>query len=263
MRTYTVNEAIFQSWTPASAYALGLIASDGSIGKKEIEITSVDIELLEAARTALNSNHPISATKGHSALRLRVGSRAMVNDLLRLGIPRNKSKILALPDVPDAVFFDFVRGCFDGDGGAYYKPGKSLFWKMTSGSITFLTQMEARISARLGIATRPVIEERGTKNGTPTCWYILVYLGEAALAIGHAMYEHADNLYLPRKRVPFQSYEQRPNPKPGNRRYDPIILSDDEKLAKLARKREHDRINAVKYRATRKIQAENVGLPVS
>ena len=110
------------------AYVLGFFTADGSMIKNKrgahfIEFQITDRDLLFKIRKTLGSEHKIATRKRNgnwkTIYRLQIGSGEMFNDLLALGMLPRKSKIISLPEIPDKYFFDFLRGCFDGDGCFY------------------------------------------------------------------------------------------------------------------------------------------------
>ena len=51
---------------------------------------------------------------------------------MKFGLTPKKSHTMKLPDIPDAYFFHFVRGYFDGDGGVYHYKNGGLDVKFSS-----------------------------------------------------------------------------------------------------------------------------------
>ena len=130
----TKNENFFKKWSPEMAYVLGFFTADGNMIKNKrgahfIEFQIADKDLLEKIKKAFNSNHKITVRKRRgiwkTSYRLQIGSKEIFNDLLKLGLTPNKSKIIKLPNISDKYFSHFLRGYFDGDGNvtiAKYKP---------------------------------------------------------------------------------------------------------------------------------------------
>ena len=145
------------------AYVLGFFAADGYITVNKrggqfwcIQIT--DKKLLEQIKKALKSEHKISVrpmrNKRESLLyRIQIGSIEMCNDLRNLGFSERKSRSLAVPNVPDKYFNDFVRGYFDGDGNVWIgrvhknreKYSLTLRTMFTSCSFGFLNCLHKRL----------------------------------------------------------------------------------------------------------------------
>jgi hypothetical protein len=111
-------------WSPEFAYAIGLLVTDGCLSPdgRHIIMVSKDLEMIENFKMCLKldnqiGNH-ISGT-GRTAFRIQFGDVNFYNFLLDIGLWPRKSKILESIAIPDNFFFDFLRGCFDGDGTFY------------------------------------------------------------------------------------------------------------------------------------------------
>src|SRR3989344_2065110 len=132
---YQFNKDFFKTWTPEMAYVLGFIYADGNIMDSVISRTqyvsfdSVDREIIEKIKIALSSNHtiqikpeklvthPNGTYKSKRGFRLRIGSREIFSDLLKLGLVPRKSLVTEFPeDIPVDCLGHFMRGYFDGDG---------------------------------------------------------------------------------------------------------------------------------------------------
>ena len=157
----TKNENFFKKWSSEMAYVLGFFCADGSMTQNKrgacfIEFQITDEDLLEKIKTVLGSNHKITARKRDpkfkTSYRLQIGSKAIFNDLINLGIVPQKSKILKFPKIPKKYLSDFVRGYFDGDGNVVVSQynrknrkshkGRTMFAGFTSGSKNFLVGLQ-------------------------------------------------------------------------------------------------------------------------
>lgn len=112
------------SWSPDMAYVVGLITSDGSLSKdnRHIDFTSKDLELVKLYRSIIKQGAKIGikhSGKGFPYYRVQLGDVAFYDFLIAAGLLPNKSKLLKAIKVPDNLFPDFLRGCFDGDGCVY------------------------------------------------------------------------------------------------------------------------------------------------
>ena len=163
----TKNENFFKKWSPEMAYILGFFAADGSMIKNKrgahfIEFQITDKELLEEIKKLLGSNHKISIlnknTKWKTAYRLQIGSKKIFNDLLLLGITKNKSKKIKLPKIPEKYLCHFVRGYFDGDGNVTFgyfkksdrtKKSPAIITRFTSGSKDILEELKLTLTNSL------------------------------------------------------------------------------------------------------------------
>ncbi len=209
------------------AYVLGVLATDGSVGKYRFVLSSTDLELVEKVRRLIGSNHGITeiSPRGWSRkpqFRLSVSSLKFVNALAVLGIVPAKSLILKFPKVPEEFVRHFLRGCWDGDGSFFLDKSPAshrvLIATIVSGSKAFIEGIvQALFHAGIGKAPRliyraqrvasvcdPVtvhISERG-KNPS----YSVKLSGPKAIALGHFIYDSVpESIYLRRKHEVFRS----------------------------------------------------------
>lgn len=132
---YTCNFDFFEKIdTEQKAYWLGFISSDGWIsisdtgaGTIGIELQISDIDHLKKFNKDIGGNYKIDvfektcnlsndSIKLFKMCRIRVYSRKMVNDLIKLGLSNNKTENLTLPNIPQELMRHYIRGFFDGDG---------------------------------------------------------------------------------------------------------------------------------------------------
>ncbi len=120
------KQLIDTTWRPELAYAVGLLASDGCLSSdgRHVELTSNDTEQLETFKRALGIEHIKIGTKvsgycGMPTTRVEFGSVLFHAWLVSIGLTPAKSKTIGPLLIPDEYFFDFFRGCWDGDGCIY------------------------------------------------------------------------------------------------------------------------------------------------
>ena len=113
-------------WSPEFAYAIGLLVTDGSLSKdgRHINFSYKDLELIETFMACLQLKNKISrkasgSVKEKKYYQVQFGDVNFYRFLLGIGLTPAKSKTIAVIDVPDEYFFDFLRGHFDGDGSCY------------------------------------------------------------------------------------------------------------------------------------------------
>lgn len=152
------------TWRPELAYALGLLASDGSLSKdgRHIDFTSADIENIQNFQICLGLFDIKIGTKrsthdSHTNYyRLQFGDVLFYQWLLTIGFTTNKSLTISQIEIPKEYFFDFLRGEWDGDGTIYCSKDKR--WKSSyivslgfaSCSMIFLKWLQLEINKRLG-----------------------------------------------------------------------------------------------------------------
>ncbi len=110
-------------WSPKFAYAIGLITTDGNLSNdgRHIDFTSKDLELVKIFKSYLHLNNKIgkktrSTEKEKKYFRIQFGDVNFYKALLRIGLLPAKSKTIGPLRVQNSYFFDFLRGCIDGDG---------------------------------------------------------------------------------------------------------------------------------------------------
>lgn len=152
-------------WSSEMAYAVGLIATDGNLSKdgRHINFTSKDIDLIDSFKSCLNINNKVSEKTGGyegsgCCFQVQFGDVLFYDWLVSIGLTHNKSKTMGEIKVPDQFFFDFLRGCFDGDGSihAYWSPqwktSYVIYLKFTSASTLFLEWLNRTIKGLVGIS---------------------------------------------------------------------------------------------------------------
>jgi ribosomal protein S14 len=142
---YEINENFFSEWSTKMAWVLGLLFTDGWIRPSSISIWSMDMELLEKMKKALNTSKAIGITTQSYDKSKRIHTFAfyreqMMSDLNRLGLHQRKSHDMVFPDVPEEYMRHFIRGCWDGDGSIFVSRGK-LRGSYVCGSLTFIKRL--------------------------------------------------------------------------------------------------------------------------
>lgn len=194
-------------------YFLGLLSTDGNIQHNSIsiELQKKDGENILpyifnwAKRCKMRPKLDITKFRssklvqsGSEYMRLRIYS-TMLSRVIQTEykIPKNKSLILEIFDIPSAFFIDYLRGVFDGDGTIYLKQ-KRYDIEIYSGSKRYLEQLSNRICAILDNDTEHIrTRERSFANNS---LYVLMYYGKQAEKVADIMYSDIKNQpYLARK----------------------------------------------------------------
>lgn len=128
-RVYHLDEFYFDTIdTPAKAYYVGFIASDGCLyatGEPnkssivKISIAIQDEKILKLFQDELRTNKPLlyHTSHGCSYVDIEICSNKIVDDLVKIGLtPIRKTYGNTIPDIPDSLMPHFIRGYFDGDG---------------------------------------------------------------------------------------------------------------------------------------------------
>lgn len=149
---HSANYSVFETIdTEDKAYWLGFLFADGSItydtGSKkryvvEVSLKYSDLNHLEKLRQFIGTSKTITekkiklGDKEYLACRLQVYSKKMCEDLIKLGCTPRKSLTLFFPEIKPELRGHFLRGYFDGDGGAEHKSVEIL------GTIQFLNYIQ-------------------------------------------------------------------------------------------------------------------------
>lgn len=193
-------------WSADFAYAIGLLATDGCLGKdgRSIDFSSKDIEQIEHFRYALKIESAIgtklSGKGGRLCYRTQISDSFFHRFLDGVGVRPAKSKTLGKVDIPDQFFFDFLRGCFDGDGSihsywdARWKASFMMYTIFASASREHIVWLQEMIFMNLKIAGHI------TKSDLQPCYQLKYAKGES-LVLLHKMYYSEDILCLSRKQL--------------------------------------------------------------
>jgi hypothetical protein len=213
------NDRAQPAWSAQVAYVVGLIATDGNLGRKKpmITIVSKDIDLLETVRHCLGITTPIRRHSGGERDRchhLCWHARSLYEWLLEIGLTPAKSLTLRPLNVPDEYFADFFRGCIDGDGtilvytDRYHVPKcdryvyERLYLSIVSASYAFIewlrttVQRLATVNGSIGVRQR---------RGAHSIWQ-LRYAKAEAIQLLRWMYYASDVPCLNRKRVKAEKF---------------------------------------------------------
>jgi hypothetical protein len=120
-------------WNPNIAYAVGLIATDGSLSKdgRHISFTSKDYNLLLVFNYCINkicniTINPISRLSKQIVYRVQISDIDLYHWLNTVGLKCNKSLSISELQIPDKYFCDFLRGHLDGDGSIIHYTDRYL-----------------------------------------------------------------------------------------------------------------------------------------
>lgn len=152
------KKLINTKWRGNLAYVLGLLATDGSLSKdgRHFNFTSKDEELAELFKKCFSLKNKIGK-KGNSADKekryyvVQFGDINFYKWCVNFGLMPNKSKVLKDLKVPDKYFFDFLRGCFDGDGTSYaywdkrWRSSYMFYFSICSASPSFLKWIQKKL----------------------------------------------------------------------------------------------------------------------
>lgn len=151
-------------WSSDFAYAIGLLVTDGCLYNdgRHISLTTKDIEQAQNFKKCLNLKVKIGR-KSRNTLgekkyyHVQFGDVIFYRFLESLGLSKAKSKTIGEVKIPDKYFFDYLRGCFDGDGTFYSYwdtrwPSSHMFYlEFASASKKYISSLQEKLFSELGV----------------------------------------------------------------------------------------------------------------
>ena len=155
-------------WSVKTAYAAGLMATDGNLSSdgRHMSFVSRDRELVETFAECLQLATTVRTLRtraGGTLYRVQWADRRIYDWFISMGLLPAKSLRLGRLAVPDECFADFVRGCIDGDGSVhvytdtYHQRKKDryvyerLYVSLVSASYPFLEWIQTTVRRLVGI----------------------------------------------------------------------------------------------------------------
>src|SRR3989344_1342899 len=199
------RKIIDTKWRANLAYAIGLLATDGCLSSDGllIDFTSKDREQLLNFSKCLGVDFLIGDKWSGSSdrcLRIQFKNRIFYDFLLSLGLTPRKSLTMGKLAIPDKYFFDFLRGCFDGDGCFYsywdprWRSSHMFYIEFVSASLDHIEWLRQELKKRTGVFGHI------TKDGRKIT-YQLKYAKKESLEIIKKMYYNPQVVCLSRKKV--------------------------------------------------------------
>lgn len=164
--TRHVPDNVLNGWpSPDLAYAVGLIASDGNLPKRNncVVLTSTDQELADVFPSLLGMGSAHVTQVAPRPPRKRAYIVQVCDYVFRAfvearGLRPNKTLSIGALDIPDEVFVDFLRGEMDGDGtwvvGRGWRGVRYLIAKFVSKSRDYLIWLQAMTERLAGVEGR-------------------------------------------------------------------------------------------------------------
>ncbi|MFA7285597.1 MAG: LAGLIDADG family homing endonuclease [Candidatus Paceibacterota bacterium] len=196
---------IKEEWNPNLAYAVGLLVTDGCLSKDTllIDLTSKDKEQLNNFSKSVGVEFKIGTklnSTGDICFRIQFKNRIFYDFLLSIGLTPAKSKTIGKIKIPEEYFFDFLRGCFDGDGCFYsywdprWRSSHMFYIEFVSASKKHIDWLRAELKKKVGIIGHV------TQDGQRVT-YQLKYAKKEALEIIKKMYYNPNVICLSRKKL--------------------------------------------------------------
>lgn len=197
-------------WCSDFAYAIGLIVTDGCLSSdyRHIIYTSKDKELLDKFNKGLGTRFKSGISRnslGMECGRIQFGDVNFFNYLLSIGLTPAKSKTIGKIGVPKKFFFDFLRGCFDGDGCSYsymdkrWKSSFIFYLGFASASIDFIHWIREEVYQASGLRGH-ISSSKNRKS----MFYQLRYSKYEAIKLSELLYREKRCLKLTRKYLKIQ-----------------------------------------------------------
>lgn len=205
-RNKRVKNKIDIKWTPNFAYALGLLATDGSlsIDGRHFDLTSKDKEQLINFMNCLNIDVKIgyktSSYSGRKTTCIQFGSKKLYNFLLGIGFTPAKTKTIGSLDIPLKYFFDFLRGHLDGDGCFYsyfdkrWKNSYMFYLTFVSASRKHIDWIRKTLEGKINVKGHVTISKKSSV-------YQLKYAKRESIELLKKIYYDKHVVCLSRKRL--------------------------------------------------------------
>ena len=188
------------------AYAIGLLATDGCLSSDGllIDLTSKDEEQLLNFSKCVGVNFNIGNKwnlKGDKCLRIQFKNRIFYDFLLSIGLTPKKSLTIGKLKIPSKYFFDFLRGCFDGDGCFYsywdprWRSSHMFYLSFSSANETHILWLQKEIKKLL------LIKGHISKSQRKGSIYNLRYAKKETMEVIEKMYYNHSIICLSRKRI--------------------------------------------------------------
>lgn len=199
-------------WSSSLAYAVGLITTDGNLSPdgRHINLTSKDIELILTFKKCLNLKNRIGkkargGSKEQKYYVIQFGDVVFYKFLVGIGLSEAKSKTLEQLEIPSSYFFDFLRGCLDGDGNinisAHPESKESqLRVRFASASTDFLLYLLHTIRKKLRISGGYIYSQAGKSVST------LSFGKKDGIKLLRSLYHSRNVPYLKRKYLQAKMY---------------------------------------------------------
>lgn len=211
-RKYSCNDDYFKTQSSNMAYILGLLASDGSVSKKEnlvaIQLAANDKNILEKIKNETESQRPlqfyIRKETGNEIVSFRTWSKTWKNDLAHYGIiPQKTFKLIPPYLLNDKYNIDYIRGYFDGDGSIYYVQNQNrVFVEITGASKIMIDWIQDRLINQYHIIiNRPFVET--LSNGTKI--YKIKIGSKKEIEKLYKIFYKEKSFYIQRKKDKFHS----------------------------------------------------------
>ena len=194
-------------WSSDFAYAIGLIVTDGCLynDERHMSLTTKDIEQAKNFKNCLGIKVKIglktsSSYKKKECYHVQFGDVNFYKFLVSIGLSKAKSKTIGAINIPEKYFFDYLRGCFDGDGCFYsywdprWRSSHMFYLEFVSASRIHIDWLQKELETKLHVSGHI------TNGGKKIC-HQLKYAKKEAVVIINKMYYNPTATCLSRKRI--------------------------------------------------------------
>ncbi len=193
-------------WSPELAYAIGLLATDGSLSNdgRHINLTSKDEDQLKTFLSCIDRpDVPISRKRGgfhKDTAQVQFSDVTLYDFCLVVGLTPNKTKTISALAIPDEFFFDFLRGHHDGDGCFYsyldprWKSSFMFYLAFISASGAHIDWIQSNVERLVGARGHITVSSR-------SCVVQLKYAKADSLKLLRRLYPNSSVPHLARKRL--------------------------------------------------------------
>jgi predicted DNA-binding protein YlxM (UPF0122 family) len=218
VKKINVNEKFFSLWSPAMAYVLGVICTDGNLDPgrirepwrakssstiPRISISQKEPELLEKIRNLMDCNAKLYFSKERVYGKIKAGAlyhfnisnEKLYDDIVSLGLTPNKSLTMQFPNMPNEFVRHFIRGCWDGDGSVYIdKYSGKIGASFVSGSLEFVEALVEKL-VNAGLPNRTIYRHSHSNTS-----HYFKFTGSQVPMLYHHLYDDVpETEYLQRK----------------------------------------------------------------
>lgn len=200
-------------WSSELAYAIGLITTDGCLSGdgRHLILVSKDVQQIENLKRCLGLKVKIGIHKSgrtddaNPYYRAQWGDVVLYDFLLSIGLIPNKSLILGALKIPDAYFFDFLRGHFDGDGSFYsyfdprWKSSFMFYLVFTSASRAHIDWLRSTLNRLLDVQGHMALTHGSSQERHEV--YNLRFAKRETRIVLEVLYAQPNVLCLKRKRL--------------------------------------------------------------
>jgi hypothetical protein len=206
-------------WTAELAYAVGLVATDGGLGKsgRHVSFVSKDIDQIHNFLRAVGRPNA-TIRMDDRVFRVYFGDVELHRWLREAGLTPRKSLTMGGLNIPDEFFFALVRGLFDGDGSIrhyVHRPVardyphyryRRLNVLFHSASFDHLEWLQAELRERLNIKGALLTQTKNRQHN----FYKLAYGKYASIALLTKVYEDPTSPRLLRKWLIWEDFKMQP-----------------------------------------------------